>query len=474
MEKVANRRVELNNYSQGTRRVLDATVSKFREACAEILIAVSEHWNEIIAISDAREQHSFVERLIHKTGKNEPLYPLFDKKLYKFPSYYRRAAINAVIGAYASYQEKLAKYNTDRYEAISNGKRFKKKPPKLKSVNKYPVLYKNYTYEANEDGSYTIKVFIRNTWDWITLNVPNRDKKDIKECSLKGTLMSPSLVFAYGKYNLDFPVKYFCKFSELPDLQDRRVLSIDLGINCDAVCTVIRGDGTIEDRVFINLSSEKDCLDRLINRTRKLRRMSGIGQELTHIYTKIEGVKDNHAKQLASRIVKLAVARNVDVVVFEHLNEMKGKGDKIERIHHWCKKRMQELVCGLLHRNGIHYSFINPKNTSRLAFDGSGEVNRDKKNFSICKFSTGKIYNCDLNASYNIGARYLIRAFLEPLRESEKLQFQAKVPEIVKRTNCTLATYRALLSVARSGICSVGDNASSALSRPLDPAGATQ
>ena len=47
--------------------------------------------------------------------------------------------------------------------------------------------------------------------------------------------------------------------------------------------------------------------------------------------------------------------------------------------------------------------------TSRLAFDGSGRVLRGKEsektagNYSVCEFRNGKIYNCDLNASYNIG-----------------------------------------------------------------------
>ena len=469
MEKVAVRRVELNNYTKSTRRVLDATVSKFKEACNEILVVVREHWDEISSISGAEEKQAFVEKLIHKTSKNKPLYPLFDKKLYKFPSYYRRAAINTVIGAYSSYQSNLEKYNEKRHNAISNGKKFKEKPPRLESLNKYPVLYKKETYKINEDGSFAIKVFIRNTWDWITLDIPNRDRKDFNRCRAKGKIASPSLVFAYGKYHLDFPIKYSCELGKLPELKNRRALAVDLGINHDAVCSVVCGDGTIESRHFINLASEKDSLDHLINKVKKLQKMSGVGQELTHIHTKIEGVKDNHAKQLASRIAKLAATLKVDVIVFEYLGNMKPKGHKKERIHHWCKRRMQDLVCGLLHRYGIRYAFINPKNTSHLAFDGSGEVVRDNKNFSICKFSTGKVYNCDLNASYNIGARYFIRDYLKSLSESEELQLQAKVPELVKRTNCTLATYRKLLAVDAEK-CSVGNNAFNALLRSLNPA----
>ena len=35
--------------------------------------------------------------------------------------------------------------------------------------------------------------------------------------------------------------------------------------------------------------------------------------------------------------------------------------------------------------------------------------------YDMCLFTTGKMYNCDLNASYNIGARYFLRAMLKDL-----------------------------------------------------------
>ena len=256
-----------------------------------------------------------------------------------------------------------------------------------------------------------------------------------------GKSLKPSLVYAYGKYHLDVPFEYSNKLKEEVSLRDRRILAIDMGINTDAVCSVMRGDGTIESRHFIDLGSEKDSLNHIINKTRKVSRQSGVGQSLSHIYTKLDGIKDNHAKQLAARIRKLAVSENVDVVVLEYLDKMKGHGTKAARIHHWCKKRMQDILCGELSRYGIRYSRINPACTSKLAFDGSGLVVRDKDNYSLCTFSTGKQYNCDLNASYNIGARYFIREFLKPLDESQELQLRAKAPEVVKRTNCTLSTY---------------------------------
>ena len=58
--------------------------------------------------------------------------------------------------------------------------------------------------------------------------------------------------------------------------------------------------------------------------------------------------------------------------------------------------------------------------------------------FSI--FTTGKVYNCDLSASKNIGARFFIRVLLKSLSVKEELLVLAKVPELNRRTSCCLAT----------------------------------
>ena len=58
----------------------------------------------------------------------------------------------------------------------------------------------------------------------------------------------------------------------------------------------------------------------------------------------------------------------------------------------------------------------------------------------LCKFTTGKVYNCDLSASKNIGARFFIRVLLKSLSAKEELLVLAKVPELNRRTSCCLAT----------------------------------
>ncbi|MEE3488804.1 MAG: hypothetical protein VZT48_11955, partial [Bulleidia sp.] len=45
--------------------------------------------------------------------------------------------------------------------------------------------------------------------------------------------------------------------------------------------------------------------------------------------------------------------------------------------------------------------------------------------YDVCMFPGGKYYNTDLNASYNVGARYFIRGLLK-----ESGDLKAEVPKI--------------------------------------------
>ena len=152
----------------------------------------------------------------------------------------------------------------------------------------------------------------------------------------------------------------------------------------------------------------------------------------------------------------IAVLYNVDVIVFEHLN-LNGKkhGSKKQRLHMWKAKDVQNVVTIKAHRICIRISHVCARNTSRLAYDGSGYVQRGtylqngeiKYNYGICIFQNGKQYNCDLNASYNIGARYFIRELLKSLPETARLAAQAQVPELAKRSTCTRSSLISLCAV---------------------------
>lgn len=449
MDNIAVCHVELNHVNIGVARVLKDTLARYRGVCKYIGEVVDKEWDVLSQCKNAKGQLTCVEKLIHHTKQNPvPKYADFDTLFYKYPSYYRRSAINFVVGAVSSYRTRLEDYNERRYNAISNGKRFREKAPKLQlETGACPTLYRKSTFQ--DDGeTIQIKVHIRNTWDWIQVSMPMRDRKSLNEkISAAEKVSAPTLEYEYHKFYLVFPVQYgFVKFPDTP-LQEQKILAVDLGINNAAVCSVMDYNGTILAREFSPFTCEKDHLDHTINRIRRVQRKSGIGQELSAIYTKLEGQKDNYVKQVCHWICSLALKYHVYGVVIEHLGKMKGRWRK-DRIHHWCKAKIRDMLKGMLLRHGIRTFQINPKNTSALAFDGSGQVIRDKNNFSMCTFAkTGKRYHCDLSASYNIGARYFLRAIEKSMSEKAWSELTAKVPEFPKRTSYTLATLRAVSAI---------------------------
>ena len=50
------------------------------------------------------------------------------------------------------------------------------------------------------------------------------------------------------------------------------------------------------------------------------------------------------------------------------------------------------------------------------------------------------------SASYNIGARYFIREILKNLPVTARSRLEAKVPEVGRRTSCTYATLRSVVT----------------------------
>ena len=52
-------------------------------------------------------------------------------------------------------------------------------------------------------------------------------------------------------------------------VKEQIICSVDLGINTDAVCTIMRADGTVLGRKFIDFPSEKDRMYRTLGRIRR-------------------------------------------------------------------------------------------------------------------------------------------------------------------------------------------------------------
>lgn len=430
-----------------------STLAIYRDALGFIVEVVNREWENLSVLETAKLKCHHTEKLIHRTKENPtPAYPDFDERFYKFPSYFRRSAINEAIGIVSSYRSNLANHQLKVLEFEKEGKTLKDKAPRL-SVKHYafPVLYKGNMYQKVNEHQAMIKVFLHNDWVWITVDInhkdlTNRDLDTYKECS-------PSLVKSGRKFYLHIPFEKKVKLNTIK-LEDKTIVAVDLGITNSAVCVAMKADGTIVDRLFINQPIEKDRMLHRLGRLKKAQQHSCQNSQnaLPNHWRKINHLQQHIVLDTSSNIMAFAKKHHADVIVFEHLSKFKktkkattyAKRQR-ERLQFWAKMKVQNRVKEQAHRLGIRYSRVNPKNTSALAFDGSGQVLRNGKK-DLCTFSTGKVYHSDLNASYNIGARYFIREHLKTFSEKRRSELLANVPVLQTRTKCTLASLISLVT----------------------------
>ncbi len=406
------------------RKIFLETLEIYRNAIDWLIAVILAEWESISLAKNARVKLSMVEKLIVKTKKNPaPKYD-FGKEFYKFPSYLRRAAINEALGKVSSYKENLKKNSKAGYP---------------KTGWTFPAMYRDNMFVRT--GTYTaqIKAFVRNTWDWVDIEFRKSDIdyilhhcSDRKECV-------PTLRKRGKCWFMDFAFVEDMELNHTP-VRDQSILAVDLGLNNACTCSVMTSDGTILARKFFKLTREQDSLTHALNRVKKAQQAGAT--HTPRLWAKVNGINDDIAVQTAFFIIETAIENKVDTIVMEKLDlQGRKKGGKKQKIHLWKARYVQRMVEDKAHRNGIRFSHVCAWNTSRLAFDGSGRVERNTYgNYSMCKFQSGKVYNCDLNASYNIGARYFIREILKSLSETARLGIGAKVPQCTKRSTCTLST----------------------------------
>ena len=432
-------KVKIKHYNH----IFKDTVAVYRNAVDYLIDVCDANWDELSKIDGFLNKQRYIETLVHATKDNPvPMYD-FDKKFYKMPSYLRRGAISDAIGNVSSYRSNLA-----NWELNPNGK----KPSIPKAGYVFPSMYRTVMYNQTDTYEAQIKVYIRNTWDWITVQLRKSDMDYINRRCKERKQCAPTLQKRGKEWFLDFPFEENVKLCKT-NIKDQTVVAVDLGINSAATISVMRRDGTILGRHFCKFPKETDHLTHSINRIKKAQQHGNF--KTPRLWAKAKGINHDIAIKTANFIVDVAVLYNADTIVFEHLDRKgKLKGSKKQRLHMWRCKEVQSIVINKAHRLGMHISHICAWGTSKLAYDGSGYVSRGRNGgfntYELCRFSNGKVYNCDLSASYNIGARYFIRELLKSVPEKARLRIEAKVPQCSKRSTCTFSTLVSLNAVLAS------------------------
>ena len=132
------------------------------------------------------------------------------------------------------------------------------------------------------------------------------------------------------------------------------------------------------------------------------------------LYRKAGNINREIGQEVSARVVKIARQYGVKYIVFEHLKGWRPRGGKRkstlrQRFHGWLHRRIVDLTKMKWSELGGQVKLVYARGTSSNAFDGSGKVKRSSKNYELAVFSSGKQYNCDLSASYNIGTRFILK-----------------------------------------------------------------
>ena len=401
---------------------LSVTLKIYREAVRVLALFYDTVWEDISAVEGGKKRFNYAEHLVHSTKRNRAVYD-FDCLFPKMPSYLRRSAITHALGAVSSYRTRLAQWE--------EGGRRGKSPVLGEMTHAMPVFYRGNMYREAEGDQAFLKLYNGKDWVWVCASLLHTDMEYLRKHWTGVKASAPILEKRHRKYFLRFSFEEERKLTDRP-VQEQRICAVDLGINTDAVCSIMEADGTVCARKFIDFADEKD---RLWKENREHGPKSAVS-----LWKYAARCNDELAKKTAAAIVGFAEENHADVIVFEHL-DMKGKvrGKRKARLHMWKKRGVQKTCGHMAHRKGMRIARVCAWKTSRLAYDGSGEVERDPDNHSLCTFTNKKRYNCDLSASYNIGARYFIRELTKPMPATAWSVLEAEVPAVRRRSSCVYA-----------------------------------
>ena len=418
---------------------LSTTLKIYREAVRVLALFYDTVWEDISAVEGEKKRFNYAEHLVHNTKKNRAVYD-FDSLFPKMPSYLRRSAVTHALGAVSSYRTRLGQWE----ESGRKGK----SPVLGERTHAMPVFYRGNMYMEGEGDTAFLKLYSGKDWVWVRAPLLHTDMEYLRKHWTGVKASAPTLEKRRRKYCLRFSFKESIRLTEKP-AEEQRICAVDLGINTDAVCSIMEADGTVCARKFIGFADEKDRLWKVLSRIRKKTREHG-PKSAGSLWKYAARCNDELAKKTAAAIVRFAQENHADVIVFEHL-DMKGKvsGKRKARLHMWKKRGVQKICSHMAHRKGMRVARVCAWKTSALAYDGSGKVERDPDNHSLCTFTNKKRYNCDLSASYNIGARYFIRELTKPMPATAWSVLEAEVPAVRRRSSCVYADLVRLHAVMR-------------------------
>lgn len=414
----------------GDFQALENSLAIYRKALTYLIPIINNSWKELSQYEFSNQKYNQIEKWIHSTQNNQAQFD-FDQEFPKLPTYLRRSAISKALGIVSSYRSKLANWKVNQ----------ECQTPKLQLVHyEYPAYYKKNLFKNFDPIHQTIEIKVFKNGDWVfeQYGLKQSDCTYYKHY-LAGLKQSIPIIQKKGRrFYVTFSYEEEVSFVEEESIS--KICAVDLGLNTDATCSIMGQDGTVYARKFISFSKEHDRLHTQLGRIKRNQKRGSRHNKT--LWRSVSGITQDIADKTVNAILDFGNEHGVDVFVLEHL-DFKGK-NILKRAHFWRYKRIYKVLTQKAHKYGLRISRVNARYTSRLAFDGSGWAKRGREiapdtPYSTLQFATGKFYNADLNASYNIGARFFIRHLLKTVTVTQRLALEAKVPQVAKRSTCTLS-----------------------------------
>ena len=415
---------------KGDLNALKTSIDIYRDTLRVLIPIINDNWETLSEYEFANQRYNCIEKWIHNTKSNQAIYD-FDEQFPKLPTYLRRSAIATALGIVSSYHSNLANWEKEP----------KGQAPQLSLTHyTYPAYYKKNLFRNFDPIRQTIELKVFKNGDWVFETY----KLKTSDCTyyqnhLTGKKQNVPIIQKKGR-------RFYATFSYeenvplVPEESISKICAVDLGLGTDATCCIMDQDGTVYARKFISFSEEHDRLHTQLGRIKRNQKRGSRHNKT--LWRKVSGISQDIADKTVKAILDFGNDHGVDVFVLEYL-DFKGK-NAVKRAHFWRYKRIYKVLTQRAHQYGLRIARVNARNTSRLAFDGSGWSKRGREitpetPYAEMRFTTGKTYNADLNASYNIGARYFIRHILKTVTETQWLALEAKVPQVAKRSTCTLS-----------------------------------
>lgn len=306
-------------------------------------------------------------KTIPQRNGTQPENPLPYKKV---PLYFRRAAINAAISLYRSYDSRLKAWEkgcAGQVETVGNDapvvpdkstekQKGKPSPPKHLHVS---MLYYKGMYKDFDDKSIMLKLYTGKTWAWVKHRYTGRLFPKNAE------LMSPTIVVKGKKVMLHIPVKE--KVEDTRTAKERvkqRESFVAVAFSSSdtlAVCTAIQADGSAAHPYFIKggkalAHRRKQLLGYIKRSTVKValpyaqhvgndalgvpqNDQTLIGRPNKKYYDKITRVTNHYAHEVSRKIVDYAKSHNAKIIVMPDYGNTFAKGTQ-----HYLKTSVYDFI----------------------------------------------------------------------------------------------------------------------------------